>query len=220
MRQPLPSVTIVTRSGAEQAAIESHKDLIAEELNVKVLNVHADEAGLVDLSAKANFKVLGPRFGAETKSVANEVALLSHDEISSLMDGETIQAGDFAVTADDVVVNRSPRAGTVVASEGSLSVALDCALTDELKTEGIARELINRIQELRRDLALSVTDRVTIRWSSNDAIVRAAFDSHADQIASEVMATEVSSDPSTDASEIDLGSASVILNITKAATDS
>ncbi len=220
VRQPLPSVTIVTRSKAEQAAIEGHKDLIAEELNVKVLNVHADEAGLVDLSAKANFKVLGPRFGAETKSVANEVAMLSHDEISSLMDGETIQAGDFAVTADDVVVNRSPRAGTVVASEGSLSVALDCALTDELRVEGIARELTNRIQGLRRDLALSVTDRVTIRWSSADAIVHAAFDSHVDQIASEVLATEVSLDRSADAPEIDLGPASVILDIRKAATDS
>jgi isoleucyl-tRNA synthetase len=219
VRQPLPSVTIVTRSGTEQAAIESHKDLIAEELNVKILNVHADEAGLVDLSAKANFKVLGPRFGAETKSVANEVAMLSHDEISSLMDGETIQAGDFAVTAEDVVVNRSPRAGTVVASEGSLSVALDCALTDELRVEGIARELINRIQGLRRDLALSVTDRVIVGWSSEDAIVRAAFEGHGDQIAAEVLATEISESPSETPERIDLGAGSVQLDVRRAAGD-
>jgi isoleucyl-tRNA synthetase len=142
--------------------------------------------------------------------------MLSHDEISSLMDGETIQAGDFAVTADDVVVNRSPRAGTVVASEGSLSVALDCALTDELRVEGIARELTNRIQRLRRDLGLSVTDRVIVGWSSKDVIVRAAFDGHADQIAAEVLATEITESPSETSERIDLGSASVRLDVKRA----
>jgi isoleucyl-tRNA synthetase len=143
VRQPLPSVTIVTRSDAERAAIESHRDLIAEELNVKIIDIHADEAGLVDLSAKANFKVLGPRFGAETKSVATQVTAMSHDQISSLIDGASVQAGDYLITARDIVVSRNPRDGTVVASEGSLSVALDCALTDDLRVEGIARELVS-----------------------------------------------------------------------------
>jgi isoleucyl-tRNA synthetase len=213
VRQPLPSVTIVTRSQTQQAAIESHRDLIAEELNVKIIDVHADEAGLVDLSAKANFKVLGPRFGAETKAVASEIASLSHEQISSLMDGETVHAGDHAITAGDIVVNRSPREGTVVASEGSLSVALDCALTEDLRVEGVARELINRVQGLRRELNLSVTDRIAVAWASSDDIVGDAFDAFSDQIAAEVLATEISMDETIDTAHIDLGSTSVQLDV-------
>jgi len=213
VRQPLQSVTIVTRSDAERAAIESHRRLITEELNVKVINIHADEAGLVDLSAKANFKVLGPRFGAETKAVAREVASLGDEHISSLMDGETVQAGEYSITADDVVVTRTPRDGTVVASEGSISVALDCALTGDLVVEGIARELVNRIQALRRDLDLSVTDRVNVDWSSGDDDVRAAFESFSEQISAEVLAVEVRERSSSDSPHIDLGSASVQLQV-------
>jgi isoleucyl-tRNA synthetase len=183
---------------------------------VKIADVHADEAGLVDLSAKANFKVLGPRFGAETNSVATQVAALSHDQISSLMDGASVQAGDYLITAEDVVVSRSPRDGTVVASEGSLSVALDCALTDDLRVEGTARELVNRIQGLRRELGLDVTDRIAITWSSPDEIVRTAFATFSGQIAAEVLATEMLEDASDDSPTIDLGVASVALDITKA----
>lgn len=213
VRQPLPSVTVVTRSDAQRAAVRSHRDLIAEELNVKVVEVHEDEAGLVDLSAKANFKVVGPRFGSETKAVASGIASLSHAQIASLMDGAAVSAGAYDVTVDDVVVTRSPREGTVVASEGSLSVALDCTVTDELRVEGISRELINRIQGLRRDLALSVTDHVVISWSSGDEVVRSAFDVFADQITTEVLASEVTEDPDSDAPAVDLGAASVRLDV-------
>jgi isoleucyl-tRNA synthetase len=211
VRQPLSTVTVVTRSAEEQAAVESHAALIAEELNVRVVEVHADEAGLVDLSAKADFKVLGPRYGSDTKTVAGVIASLDHRAIASIMEGATATVDGFEIAAGDIVVERTPRAGTVVASEGSVSVALDCALSDDLIVEGVARELVNRIQGMRRDLGLEVTDRVTVTYATESEVVASAFDIHADLIASEVLSTNTVRAEDLNAELIDLGAGTVRL---------
>jgi len=152
VRQPLASVTVVTRSTREREAVTSHAELIAEELNVAAVEVHDDEAGLVDLGAKANFKVLGPRLGRDMKTVAAIITNFDHDTIVTLLDGGTVSVNGFTFTEADIVVSRSPRSGSVVAAEGSISVALDSTMTDSLRTEGVARELVNRIQSMRRQL--------------------------------------------------------------------
>jgi isoleucyl-tRNA synthetase len=216
VRQPLSSVTVVTRSAEEQAAVANHAELIAEELNVASVEVHADETGLVDFSAKANFKKLGPRYGKDMKTVAAIIADLDHDAIVGLLDSGTLSVGDFAFTEDDIVVSRTPRAGTVVASEGSITVAFDSTITQGLAIEGIARELVNRIQGMRRNLDLDVTDRIEIEWASDAADVVSAFESHADLIAGEVLADSITHNVDTQGDEFDLGKATVRLTVAQA----
>jgi isoleucyl-tRNA synthetase len=213
VRQPLGSVTIVTRSPTTMRAVREHAGLIAEELNVHSVRVHEDEAGLVDLSAKAKFKVLGPRLGKDMKTVAAAISTLDHTAIASLLDGETIAVASFPVTADDVVVVREPRAGTVVASERHISVALDTTLDEELRVEGMARELINRIQNARRQLDLDVSDRVSVHWNSPDSAIADAFRDHADLIAGEVLATELAQADLGALESTPIGEASVTLEI-------
>jgi isoleucyl-tRNA synthetase len=191
VRQPLGSVTIVTRSRATGRAVIEHSDLIKEELNVHSVEIHEDEAGLVNLSARADFKVLGPRLGKDMKEVAAGIAVLDHATIAELLDGGSVEVLGFAITADDVVVVREPRAGTVVATEQHISVALDTTIDERLRIEGVARELINRIQNERRRLDLDVSDRITVNWHSPDSAIAAAFRDHADLIAGEVLATDL-----------------------------
>ena len=191
VRQPLANVTVVSRSDRQRSAIVEHRDLIAEELNVKVVEAHADEAGLVDLTAKANFKALGPRYGKETKTVAALIASLGHADIVSILDGNSATLETYEIGADDLIVERIPRTGTVVATEGSLSVALDCAVTDELAAEGLAREVVNRIQGTRREMDLDVVDRINVGLSTTDTALRTAVETHRDLIASEVLAGSI-----------------------------
>lgn len=216
VRQPLASVTVVTRSAVEQAAVSNHAELIADELNVASVQVHADEAGLVDLEAKANFKVLGPRYGRDMKTVASKIANLDHDAIVGILDGGTISVDGFTFSEDDIVVSRRPRSGTVVASEGSISVALDSTITRDLRIEGLARELINRVQGMRRRLDLEVTDRIDVVWASDDADVSSVFEQHADMIAREVLADSITHNVDTDGDEYDLGEATVRLTAKRA----
>ena len=97
---------------------------------------------------------------------------------------------DTALTADDIVVSRTPHEGTVVATEGTITVALDTTLTEELRTEGMARELVNRIQLLRRSDGLDVADRIALRWASDSDPIVAAFEQFGDFIAGEVLAID------------------------------
>jgi isoleucyl-tRNA synthetase len=178
--------------------------LIVEELNVHHVEIHADEAGLVDLSAKPNFKELGPRYGKRMGDVATAISSLDHGTIASMLDGETVEVDGFTLEASDLVIARSPREGTVVATEGSLSVALDTTLDADLETEGMAREVVNRVQAMRRDLDLRVTDRIALTWNSDADMVVEAFTRHRDLIAGEVLATSIERDEALTGSTLDL----------------
>jgi isoleucyl-tRNA synthetase len=203
-RQPLRSVTVVTRDPAHMAAIESHADLISEELNVHDVLVHANEGGLVDLEAKPNYKQLGPRYGKEMKAVASAIESLDHDTIISLLDGSDVTIGGYVLTGEDVIVSRIARKGTAVATEGSVSVALDTSLDSDLEIEGMAREIVNRIQGARRDAGFAVTDRIVVRWTSNDPLVTEAFSAHHTLISSEVLASALVSSDTVDGEDSDL----------------
>ncbi len=203
-RQPLRSVTVVTRDPAHMAAIESHADLISEELNVHDVLVHANEGGLVDLEARPNYKQLGPRYGKEMKAVASAIESLDHDTIISLLDGSDVTIGGYALTGEDVIVSRIAREGTAVATEGSVSVALDTSLDPDLEVEGMAREIVNRIQGARRDAGFAVTDRIVVRWTSNDPLVTEAFSTHDTLISSEVLASALVPSDTIDGEDSDL----------------
>ncbi len=191
VRQPLAAVTVVSRDRQVLAAVDTHLDLIAEELNVKRVVSDANEAALVELSAKADYKVLGPRLGGRVKEVAQEIECLDADDIHALQDGATLEVAGEPLTIDDVLVHRVPKPGMVVAAEGDLSVAIDTDLTPELEREGLAREIINRVQQLRRARQLVVTDRIRLRWGSDAPGVVETFAAYGELIAGEVLATEV-----------------------------
>ncbi len=192
VRQPLAAVTVVSRDEAARAAVASHLELIAEELNVKQVAVDHDERDLVHLSAKADFKQLGPRYGARMKELAAAIAALDHDAITDLLDSGTIEVDGESLDSTDIVVVREPRAGVVVASDAEVTIVLDTEITPQLASEGLAREFINRVQGLRRDAGLAVTDRITVTFSTADATLGAAVLDHQEAIATETLATEIS----------------------------
>jgi len=191
VRQPLGKLTVITRDAAVAAAVTSHAPLIREELNVKELAIDSVEDHIVNLSAQANFKALGPRLGAQTKVAATEIAALSHEAISSLLDGGSVSVAGTEVTADDIVVRREPRAGLVVAAEGAISVALDVTVTADLAVEGLAREIVSAVQGARRDMNLEVSDRVRLVWHSDDVAICTAIDGHSEMISGELLATHL-----------------------------
>jgi isoleucyl-tRNA synthetase len=192
IRQPLETLTVVSRQPSVLAALGSHGELIADELNVKRVETSADEASLVTLHAKANFKSLGPKLGSGVKEAAAEIEALDSDTLHRLLDGEAVAlASGIMLAAEDVVITRRARDGIVVGADGPLSVALDCTLTPALITEGLAREIVNRVQAARRDLDLNVSDRIRLIWQSDDAGIADAFSEFGGYIQGEALAAGI-----------------------------
>ncbi|MBM4143793.1 MAG: isoleucine--tRNA ligase [Lentisphaerae bacterium] len=190
VRQPLSVLHVVCRRAEVRRRIAAFGDLVAEELNVKQLAFGDHETELAALRAKANFKRLGPSLGPRMKAAAGAIARLSPEQIEELIGGAavTLDAGGepLSVTAEDVVVEREPHAGLVVACEGELLVALETGLTPELEAEGLAREFVNKVQNMRKTAGLEVTDRIRVAYAGDEA-VRAAVTAHAAYICAETL---------------------------------
>jgi isoleucyl-tRNA synthetase len=189
VRRPLAGMTVVTHDPAVAMAVDSHRALLADELNVKAVGATDSGRGLVTLSAKANFRSLGPRFGARTSEVAALVAALAEAEIERLLNGQDLEVGGITLSPDDVIVDRAARPGMVVAASGDLAVTLDLTSTPALESEGIAREVVSRIQQLRREMGLAVSDRIELRWAAQDGRLASAIDAHSEYVVGEVLAT-------------------------------
>ncbi|MGF1664645.1 MAG: isoleucine--tRNA ligase [Acidimicrobiia bacterium] len=196
VRQPLRRAAVLSHDPLVAAAVAAHADLIAGELNVKTVGVETDESDLVELSAKCDFKRLGKRLGPRMKEVAAAVSALTESDIKRLLEGGTVEVAGEVLGSEDVIVGRTPRPGTVVETAGALAVSLDTSIDEELAVEGAARELVSRVQTLRREAGLAMTDHITLAWNSPDATVVAAFAEHAPFIASEVLADQIVVDPS------------------------
>ncbi|MDH3194361.1 MAG: DUF5915 domain-containing protein, partial [Acidimicrobiia bacterium] len=202
VRQPLRSITVVTHDDAVADSIVAHTDLLVEELNVKEVLTSQDEQSLVGLSAKADFKTLGPRLGSRMKEIADLIARLDHDQVVALRGGASVELDGEPITVEDVVIDRTPLPGVVVANEGLISVALDTEISQELLTEGLARELVSVVQGMRRDADLAVTDRITVVWQSDDPDVSEAVTAFSDLISSEVLAVDLREDSRLDSPPI------------------
>ncbi|MEE3225754.1 MAG: isoleucine--tRNA ligase, partial [Bacteroidota bacterium] len=167
VRQPLQRIMIPVLDEAQRDEIIAVQDLIKSEVNVKEIELIDDASGILVKNIKPNFKVLGPRFGRDMKVVANAINAMSAQDISTIEnEGEiTVDINGKSVTLapEDVEITSQDIEGWLVASSGSLTVALDVTLTDELKKEGIARELVNRIQNLRKDSGFEVTDKIEVQ---------------------------------------------------------
>ncbi|MEE2756780.1 MAG: isoleucine--tRNA ligase [Myxococcota bacterium] len=188
-RQPLRRVTVVHHDAAVRDAVASQRDLIAEELNVKDVAVVQNDSDLATLSFKANFKTLGRRLGKRMKDAAQTIANFSSEQWAELQDGGHITVADEHITAEDIIVVRTARGDVVIEVEGSLTVAIDHILDDELIAEGHAREITSRLQRLRKDRGLDVTDRIALRASTSSDVLTTVLDQYKSSIAAEVLAT-------------------------------
>ncbi|HEX2154356.1 MAG TPA: isoleucine--tRNA ligase [Acidimicrobiia bacterium] len=191
VRQPLATLTVITSDWRVVEAVQTHRELIADELNVREVTTSDESGELVDLSAKADFRRLGPRLGNDVKVVAAAISALGNEDIGRLLAGHSVDVEGFAITPEDVVVSRTPREGTVVETDGELAVALNTRLDDELVAEGLARDVVSRVQHARRGTGLDVADRIKLRWSTDDRVLADAVERHRDYIAAETLTQEM-----------------------------
>jgi isoleucyl-tRNA synthetase len=177
VRQPLQKIMIPIDSKEQKNEILAVADLIKSEVNVKSVEVLEDASDILVKQIKPNFKVLGPRFGADMKAVAQAVNNFSAEDIKKIeqngsLDVE-INGKNITLEQSDVEITSKDIEGWLVASSGALTVALDVTITEELQREGIARELVNRIQNLRKDSGFELTDRIAVQFQKDEQIINA-----------------------------------------------
>jgi len=194
VRQPLQKIMIPVLSDQDRADLQAVKDLILSEINVKEMQLLDDASGVIVKSAKPNFKVLGPKYGKEMGKIAGKVNQLQADDIARLeKEGQIkLDLGDkeIILTKDEVDITAKEIKGWTIAQQDDVLVALDITLTPELRKEGIARDLVNRIQNYRKDSGLEVTDRIDLSIVKNDAL-QDAVSAMEDYIKSETLIDEI-----------------------------
>ena len=175
VRQPLSKALIPVLDRAFKAKVEKVKDLILSETNIKEIEYISDTSGIIKKKVKPNFKALGPKVGKDMKLVSERLSNLNQEEISGFeRDGKfTIEGSAYSVDLSDVEILAEDVPGWQVTSLGRLTVALDTTLTDDLIQEGISRELVNRIQNLRKELNFEVTDKINISVENHPYITQA-----------------------------------------------
>lgn len=177
VRQPLQKVMIPVLDEKQQAEIEAVSELIKAEVNVKEIELIDDASGVLVKQIKPNFKVLGPRFGKDMKLVSNEINKFSQEEIKTIEKNGSIEVEvsgkSVTLTTEDVEISSQDIEGWLVANANGITVALDITITDDLKNEGIARELVNRIQNLRKDSGFEVTDKIKVHLQANESLQNA-----------------------------------------------
>jgi isoleucyl-tRNA synthetase len=177
VRQPLQKVMIPILDEHQRAEIEAVSDLIKAEVNVKEIELLDDASGVLVKQIKPNFKALGPRFGKDMGLISKEIQGFTPEQINELdAKGEltlVISGKSIILSLEDVEISSQDIPGWLVANANGITVALDITLTEELKNEGIARELVNRIQNLRKDSGFEVTDKIKVHLQHNDILAKA-----------------------------------------------
>ncbi|MBQ3259565.1 MAG: isoleucine--tRNA ligase, partial [Alistipes sp.] len=196
VRQPLTKILVPVLDKSMAKHIEAVKSLVMGEVNVKDIELIEKTTGLITKRIKPNFKTLGPKYGKYMKQIAALVATFSQEQIAAVESGAVTQLDidgtllDVAVEDFDITSEDMP--GWLVASEGKLTVALDITVTDELRKEGVARELVNRIQNIRKESGLEVTDKISVEIEAKE-LVEGAVAEFGDYIGSQTLAVSVKS---------------------------
>ena len=194
VRQPLQRIMIPVLNEEQKRRIEAVKSLILSEVNVKEMEFVDDASGILVKRVKADFKKLGPKFGKQMKEVAQAVATMDQKTIVELEEKGVVTlllpSGEAEISVNEVDVFSEDIPGWLVANEGKVTVALDVTLTDDLKKEGIARELVNRIQNLRKSSGFEITDQIKIIISKNEETDE-AIQEYNEYIRSQVLGTSL-----------------------------
>jgi isoleucyl-tRNA synthetase len=195
VRQPLQKVMIPVLNDSFRTEIEAVADLIKAEVNVKEIQLLDDASGILVKQIKPNFKTLGPRFGKDMGLIAKEIQTFSQDQINQLdKDGAiniVINGNSLILTPQEVEISSQDIEGWLVANANGITVALDITISEELKNEGIARELVNRIQNIRKDSDFQVTDKIKVVLEKK-AVLETAVNANLDYIKSETLTEELS----------------------------
>jgi len=193
VRQPLEKIMVVVDK-SKQNAVKQMQDVILDEVNIKELVLLDDDSGIVNKTAKPNFKSIGPKFGKNVKKVAEAIRNFTKENIDSLVTNHnidiTIDGKSLAIALEDVEILGSEIKGWVVESTEGVTVAIDSELSDELIAEGLAREFVNRIQNMRKDSGFNVTDRIKIEYSGNKKL-NSAINMFCDYVSNETLADEI-----------------------------
>ncbi|WP_312331590.1 isoleucine--tRNA ligase [Sphingobacterium sp.] len=176
VRQPLNKILVPVLDSVFQVKVEKVKDLILSETNIKDIEFITDTTGIIKKKIKPNFKALGSKVGKDMKLVSSSIQSLTIDQISTLEStGELVLTGTpYTILLSDVEIIAEDVEGWQVANLGKLTVALDIHITEELKKEGLSRELINRLQNLRKEKGLEVTDRINVKLTAASEVINAA----------------------------------------------
>jgi isoleucyl-tRNA synthetase len=190
VRQPLSKILIPVLSEKTRQQISSVEDLIKTEVNIKAIEYLDDASGVLSKKVKPNFKALGPKFGKDMKVVADGILAMSTEEIAQLeqTDSYLIPTTSYLITKNEVEILTEDLPGYLSAKDSEITVALDITITPALKQEGIARDFVNRIQNLRKDSGFEVTDKISIKLLDSNSEVSAGVNAFADYIKQEVQA--------------------------------
>lgn len=207
VRQPLPAAHIVCGNERAMDFLKDQEHLIADELNVKRVYFHQESQEFVRFSIKPNFRVLGKKVGKQMKLAQKVIQELSSEQTHTLVRGEPLTidlAGEpVTLTSEDVEIAREIQQGWIAMNAGAVTIALDTELTEDLILEGIARELVNKINTMRREANFSVTDRIRVKFGASDKVKR-AYHIHEAYIREEVLALDVSFDFASDSTQWDI----------------
>ena len=189
VKQPLQTLMIPPVDQAQREAIDTVKDIFLQEVNVKEVKF-VEGAGILVKKVKCNFRTMGKKFGKDMKAVAAAVAEMTQEQIAELETNGKLQLGSYEILAEDVEIISEDIPGWLVGNDGNLTVALDITLTDELRAEGMARTLVNRIQNIRKKSGLEITDHIRVSIEPNEASTK-AVEAFGDYIARQVLADDL-----------------------------
>ncbi|HEX4475060.1 MAG TPA: isoleucine--tRNA ligase [Polyangiaceae bacterium] len=218
VRQPLAQLTVAHRDPKIREAVLASASLIADEINVKVVETLADESAFATVTVKPNFKTLGKRLGPKLKAVGAALAALGSSDVAKLEAGESLTIEGETLTLDDVLLKRDAKGDRAVATDGSVTVALDTQIDEALRNEGIAREFVSVMQNARKDAGLDITDRVKVAWSCADPVVAGALREHAVSISKEILAVGLREAESDGAVSVDVNQVPVKVTLERHAT--
>ncbi|RLD90070.1 MAG: isoleucine--tRNA ligase, partial [Bacteroidetes bacterium] len=191
VRQPLNKIMIPVLNGKFKTQVQAVEKLILSEVNVKSIEYITEDSGVLVKKIKPNFKTLGPRYGKLMKQIAASFNGFNQDDIKKLEQEKeyhlTINEQEVVITPEDVEISTEDIPGWIVANQGNLTVALDISITPELKQEGLARELVNRVQNIRKETGLEVTDHIVLTIEKNKE-TEEAFTAFTEYICSETLA--------------------------------
>lgn len=229
VRQPLSKIIIPVIDHKVKEQLEKVKQLLLVEVNVKDAEFISDTAGLITKKIKPNFKTLGKIYGKQMKEIAGAFGTLSQEEISAIQVSEAegrpyvlhLPSGDVSLSKGDYEISSEDMPGWLVATDGPLTLALDITVTDELKREGVARELINRIQNLRKSSGFDVTDKIDVviyADGQDSEDIAGALDSFSDYISAQTLSRNIKSLPMADkgeACEVEWGDACIYISVSR-----
>jgi isoleucyl-tRNA synthetase len=217
VRQPLAAAHLVSPDDQILSFLEDQQHLIAEELNVKTVTFSKDESKFVSLQAKANFRILGKKLGKLMKGAQLAIEQFTQDQLAKIMEGCSIviylEGNATILTPEDVQVERIVREDLIAANQGLITIALDTHLNEDLLIEGLSREVVNKVNTMRRDADLDVTDRIKLRLETTDR-VKQCFKLYEDYICQEVLAVDVQFGPCS-GTDWDLNGEPTVISIEK-----